>query len=64
MVMFLTGKTGTPRLLDGTAGVFDPVEMTVIVNTGDDMGLGGHLVYPNVDAALFADGGILGTDRW
>ncbi|ELZ76107.1 LPPG:FO 2-phospho-L-lactate transferase [Haloferax volcanii DSM 14919] len=64
MVTFLAGGTGTPKLLDGAAGVFDSAETTVVANTGDDVELGGHLVCPDVDTVLFAGGGVLDTDRW
>ncbi|AKU08493.1 2-phospho-L-lactate transferase [Haloferax gibbonsii] len=64
MVTFLAGGTGTPKLLDGAAEVFDPAETTVVANTGDDVELGGHLVCPDVDTVLFAGGGVLDTDRW
>ncbi|RDZ38640.1 2-phospho-L-lactate transferase [Haloferax sp. Atlit-47N] len=64
MITFLAGGTGTPKLLDGAAGVFDPAETTVVANTGDDVELGGHLVCPDVDTVLFAGGGVLDTDRW
>ncbi|SEO68625.1 LPPG:FO 2-phospho-L-lactate transferase [Halogranum amylolyticum] len=64
MVTFLAGGTGTPKLLDGASGVFDPAETTVVGNTGDDVELGGLLVCPDVDTVLFHGGGVLDTDRW
>ncbi|MFC7202327.1 2-phospho-L-lactate transferase [Haloferax namakaokahaiae] len=64
MVTFLAGGTGTPKLLDGAAGVFDPADTTVVANTGDDVELGGHLVCPDVDTVLFHGGGVLDTERW
>ncbi|WP_410766842.1 2-phospho-L-lactate transferase [Haloferax sp. DFSO60] len=64
MVTFLAGGTGTPKLLDGAAEVFDPAETTVVANTGDDVELGGHLVCPDVDTVLFHGGGVLDTERW
>ncbi|ELZ82464.1 LPPG:FO 2-phospho-L-lactate transferase [Haloferax elongans ATCC BAA-1513] len=64
MVTFLAGGTGTPKLLDGAAEVFDPAETTVVANTGDDVELGGHLVCPDLDTVLFSGGGVLDTDRW
>ncbi|MFY4816022.1 2-phospho-L-lactate transferase, partial [Haloarcula sp. AONF1] len=39
MVTFLAGGTGTPKLLDGAARVWDPVETAVVANTGDDIEL-------------------------
>ncbi|WP_311171732.1 2-phospho-L-lactate transferase [Halobellus ordinarius] len=64
MVTFLAGGTGTPKLLDGAAAVFDPAATTVIANTGDDVELGGHLVCPDVDTVLFAGGGVIDRDTW
>ncbi|MFC6824615.1 2-phospho-L-lactate transferase [Halopelagius fulvigenes] len=64
MTTFLAGGTGTPKLLDGAEGVFDPAETTVVANTGDDVELGGHLVCPDADTVLFHGGGVLDTDRW
>ncbi|MGQ3329164.1 2-phospho-L-lactate transferase [Halorubrum sp. FL23] len=64
MVTFLAGGTGTPKLLDGAARVWDPVETAVVANTGDDVELGGHLVCPDVDTVLFAGGGVLDRETW
>ncbi|ADJ14790.1 2-phospho-L-lactate transferase [Halalkalicoccus jeotgali] len=64
MVTFLSGGTGTPKLLSGTAGVFPPAEMTVIANTGDDIELGGLFVSPDVDTVLFERGGVLDSETW
>ncbi|WP_348610513.1 2-phospho-L-lactate transferase [Halobaculum rarum] len=64
MVTFLAGGTGTPKLLEGAAGVFDPAETTVVGNTGDDVEIGGHLVCPDVDTALFHGGGVLDRETW
>ncbi|OYR75100.1 2-phospho-L-lactate transferase [Halorubrum ezzemoulense] len=64
MVTFLAGGTGTPKLLDGAARVFDPSETAVVANTGDDVEIGGHLVCPDVDTVLFAGGGVLDRETW
>jgi LPPG:FO 2-phospho-L-lactate transferase len=64
MVTFLSGGTGTPKLLDGLAATFDPEETTVVANTGDDVELGGLFVCPDVDTVLFQGGGILDRDTW
>ena len=64
MVTFLAGGTGTPKLLDGATRVWDPSEIAVVANTGDDVELGGHLVCPDVDTVLFAGGGVLDRDLW
>ncbi|GAB7009394.1 2-phospho-L-lactate transferase [Halorubrum trueperi] len=64
MVTFLAGGTGTPKLLDGAASLWDPDEITVVANTGDDIELGGHLVCPDVDTVLFAGGDVLDRETW
>ncbi|QZX99558.1 2-phospho-L-lactate transferase [Halobaculum rubrum] len=64
MVTFLAGGTGTPKLLEGAAGVFAPAETTVVGNTGDDVEIGGHLVCPDVDTVLFHGGGVLDRETW
>ncbi|MCU4719251.1 2-phospho-L-lactate transferase [Halapricum hydrolyticum] len=64
MVTFLSGGTGTPKLLAGADAVFDPRETTVVANTGDDIELGGHLVCPDVDTVLFLEGDELDRETW
>ncbi|WP_435358994.1 2-phospho-L-lactate transferase [Haloarchaeobius sp. DFWS5] len=64
MVTFLSGGTGTPKLLDGAAAAFSPAETTVIANTGDDIELGGLFVCPDIDTLLFQGGGLLDREKW
>jgi LPPG:FO 2-phospho-L-lactate transferase len=64
MVTFLAGGTGTPKLLDGAADVFDPAATTVVGNTGDDVELGGLLVCPDLDTVLFHGGDVLDRETW
>ena len=64
MVTFLSGGTGTPKLLDGAGAAFSPEEITVVANTGDDIELGGLVVSPDVDTLLFQGGGILDRETW
>ena len=64
MVTFLAGGTGTPKLLDGATRVWDPEQVSVVANTGDDVELGGHLVCPDVDTVLFAGGDVLDRETW
>ena len=64
MVTFLSGGTGTPKLLDGAAAAFSPAETTVVANTGDDIELGGLFISPDVDTLLFQGGGVLDRETW
>ena len=64
MVTFLSGGTGTPKLLAGADAVFDDEETKVVANTGDDIELGGVLVCPDVDTVLFLGGDELDRETW
>jgi LPPG:FO 2-phospho-L-lactate transferase len=64
MVTFLSGGTGTPKLLAGADAVFEPAATTVVANTGDDVELGGHLVCPDLDTVLFLGGDELDRETW
>jgi len=64
MVTFLSGGTGTPKLLTGADEVFASAETTVVGNTGDDVELGGFLVCPDLDTVLFLGGDELDRDTW
>ncbi|WP_121821278.1 2-phospho-L-lactate transferase [Halostella salina] len=64
MVTFLSGGTGTPKLLDGAAAAFSPADTTVVANTGDDVELGGLLVCPDLDTLIFQGAGLLDRDTW
>jgi LPPG:FO 2-phospho-L-lactate transferase len=64
MVTFLSGGTGTPKLLAGADEVFAPGETTVVANTGDDVELGGFLVCPDLDTVLYLAGGALDRESW
>ncbi|MFW5938476.1 MAG: 2-phospho-L-lactate transferase [Halanaeroarchaeum sp.] len=64
MVTFLSGGTGTPKLLDGASAAYSPEETTVVVNTGDDIEIGGLMVCPDVDTVLYRSGEVLDRDRW
>ncbi len=64
MVTFLSGGTGTPKLLAGATAAFPPAETTVVANTGDDIELAGHLVCPDLDTVLFLGGRVLDRETW
>ncbi len=64
MVTFLSGGTGTPKLLWGAEGTFPREETTVVANTGDDVDLGGLHVSPDCDTVLFERAGMLDRETW
>jgi LPPG:FO 2-phospho-L-lactate transferase len=52
-VLLLSGGTGGAKLARGLAGVLAPEQLTVIANTGDDIGIYGALVSPDPDLVTF-----------
>ncbi len=64
MITFLSGGTGTPKLLAGTRQILHDDAITVIVNTAEDMWYqGGHLS-PDIDTVLYLFAGLLNKETW
>ena len=64
MITFLSGGTGTPKLLRGMQKVIDRHEISVIVNTAEDIWISGNHISPDVDTVMYLFAGILNTDTW
>ncbi|MFA7563406.1 MAG: 2-phospho-L-lactate transferase [Methanoculleus sp.] len=64
MITFLSGGTGTPKLLRGMRELLDEREITVIVNTAEDTWLSGNHLSPDIDTVMYLFAGILDTNRW
>jgi LPPG:FO 2-phospho-L-lactate transferase len=63
-VTFLSGGTGTPKLLQGARRVMKDTDISVIVNTAEDLWYqGGHLS-PDIDTVMYLFAGILNTQTW
>ncbi len=63
MIVVLTGGTGGAKFVDGLRHVVPPEELTLIVNTGDDLVWWGLNVSPDVDSICYALGGVLSKER-
>src|SRR5271167_2484952 len=63
MIVIFTGGTGGAKLVQGLQQVITPEDLTVIVNTGDDIEWWGLHVSPDVDSVLYGLSGWLSTDR-
>lgn len=61
-VTFLSGGTGTPKLLDSAPELLD--DFSVVVNTADDVYVGGNLVCPDVDTVLYTLAGMIDRRGW
>ena len=64
MITFLSGGTGTPKLLRGMQELLDEREIAVIVNTAEDMWLSGNHLSPDIDTVMYLFADILDTSRW
>lgn len=63
MITVLTGGTGGAKFVDGLRQVISPDELTVIVNTGDDLTWWGLSVSPDIDSILYVLSGLLSKER-
>ena len=63
MIVVFTGGTGGTKLVQGLQQVIAPEDLTVIVNTGDDIEWWGLHVSPDIDSVLYGLSGLLSKDR-
>jgi len=63
MVVVFTGGTGGTKLVQGLQQVVAPEDLTVIVNTGDDIEWWGLHISPDIDSVLYGLSGLLSADR-
>jgi LPPG:FO 2-phospho-L-lactate transferase len=61
MLSILSGGTGTPKLL---RGLKDSEDISVIVNTAEDVWVSGNKVTPDVDSVLYTLAGIIDDEKW
>jgi LPPG:FO 2-phospho-L-lactate transferase len=63
MITALAGGVGAAKLLLGLTKVLDPKDLTVIVNTGDDIELHGLHISPDLDIAAYTLAGIADDEK-
>ena len=63
MISVLTGGTGGAKFVDGLRQIVPPEELTIIVNTGDDLLWWGLYVSPDVDSITYVLAGLLSKER-
>ena len=63
MICVLTGGTGGAKFVDGLRQVIPPEEITLIVNTGDDLLWWGLYVSPDIDSITYVLSGLLSRER-
>ena len=63
MITVLTGGTGGAKFVDGLRQIVRPEDLTVIVNTGDDLLWWGLYVSPDIDSITYMFAGKLSQER-
>jgi LPPG:FO 2-phospho-L-lactate transferase len=63
MIVVLTGGTGGAKFVDGVRQVVPEEELTIIVNTGDDLMWWGLYVSPDIDSITYVLSGLLSEER-
>jgi LPPG:FO 2-phospho-L-lactate transferase len=63
MIVVLTGGTGGAKFVDGLRQVVSPQELTLIVNTGDDLWFWGLYMSPDLDSITYVLAGLLSKER-
>jgi LPPG:FO 2-phospho-L-lactate transferase len=64
MITFLSGGTGTPKLLQGMRRVLGDEEISVVVNTAEDIWISGNHLAPDLDTVMYLFSGDLDTRTW
>jgi LPPG:FO 2-phospho-L-lactate transferase len=63
MITVLTGGTGGAKFVDGLRQVVAAQDITLIVNTGDDLMWWGLYVSPDIDSIMYVLAGLLSRER-
>src|SRR6516165_3414622 len=63
MIAVFTGGTGGTKLVQGLQQIAPPEDLTVVVNTGDDIEWWGLHVSPDIDSVLYGLSGLLSRER-
>jgi LPPG:FO 2-phospho-L-lactate transferase len=63
MIVVLTGGTGGAKFVDGLRQVVPAKDLTIIVNTGDDLEWWGLSISPDLDSITYVLAGLLSKER-
>ena len=64
MIAFLSGGTGTPKLIQGFREIIDDSDIAVIANSADDIWMYGLYISPDVDTLIYLFSGVLDEDKY
>ena len=63
-MLVLSGGTGTPKLLLGLKELVPPEELSVAVNTAEDIWLSGNYISPDLDSVIYTLADMIDEKRW
>jgi LPPG:FO 2-phospho-L-lactate transferase len=63
-MLVLSGGTGTPKLLRGLKELLMPDDLSVVVNTAEDLWISGNYVSPDVDSVLYTLADLIDEKKW
>ena len=63
-MIVLSGGTGSPKLIDGLRKLLPDKDISVIVNTGEDIWASGVFITPDIDTVLYLFSGDLDKNKW
>lgn len=64
MITFLSGGTGTPKLIQGFRQILNDKHISIIANSADDIQIYGLYVSPDIDTIIYLMGDILDFDKF
>ncbi|MDD1731562.1 MAG: LPPG:FO 2-phospho-L-lactate transferase [Methanosaeta sp. NSM2] len=63
-MLVLSGGTGTPKLLLGLKELLLPEELSVVVNTAEDLWVSGNYISPDLDSVIYTLADMIDEKRW
>lgn len=63
-MLVLGGGTGTPKLLRGLKELLSPEDLSMVVNTAEDLWISGNYVSPDIDSVLYTLCDLIDEKRW
>lgn len=64
MITFLSGGTGTPKLIRGARQHLPDEEIAVVGNTAEDVWISGNFLSPDIDTLIYLFSGTLDCSTW
>jgi len=64
MITFLSGGTGTPKLIQGFRSSIPEEQISIIANSADNFWVYGYYVSPDIDTILYLFSNLLDTEKY